>query len=193
MSESGIFYEFAFRGFLAEQALDAAGRQHPNVSAAAELDLAQLVALDALDETFVSTSRRMSIVYTAIAAFEMSARKLLASVLLEQIGANWWDQCVPHGARKKAESRLQEEERIKWHGQRGGSLLDYTELGDLVNIIRNNWAHFEPYIPSIDWVASIFSVVERSRNVIMHSGELSREDVARVGINIRDWAKQVGA
>ena len=95
--------------------------------------------------------------------------------------------------RRRAESRKTEEEKVKWHGQRGGSPLDYTDLADLGKIVRNNWANFEPYIPSIEWAASIFAVIERSRNVIMHSGELSREDIARVGINIRDWIKQVGA
>lgn len=36
------------------------------------------------------------------------------------------------------------------------------------------------------------STIERSRNVIMHSGELSARDVERIGINIRDWISQVG-
>ena len=129
----------------------------------------------------------------AVAAFENSARKLIESVLLEQVGANWWDAAVSQSIRKRAESRRDEEAKIRWHGQRGGSLLEFSELSDLGNIIRNNWTHFEAYVPSIEWAGSVFSVIERSRNVIMHSGELSREDVARVGINIRDWVKQVGA
>ena len=54
-------------------------------------------------------------------------------------------------------------------------------------------AHFEPYIPSIEWAANILDVVERSRNVIMHSGRLDRPDIERVDIFIRDWVKQVGA
>jgi hypothetical protein len=35
--------------------------------------------------------------------------------------------------------------------------------------------------------------LERSRNVIMHSGDLDQQDVERIGIHIRDWVKQVGA
>ena len=185
-------YDFAFRGLLTEEALDKAGRPHPNVAAAPEQELAQLSALDSLDETYVTAARRMSIVYTAVAAFENSARKLIESVLLEEIGADWWDKSVSQSIRKRAESRREEEAKIRWHGQRGGSPVDYTDMSDLGNIIRNNWPQFEDYIPSIEWAASIFSVIERSRNVIMHSGELSREDVARLGINIRDWVKQVG-
>jgi hypothetical protein len=189
----GRLYEFAFRGLLAEEALDAAGREHPNVGGASEAVLAELVGLDSLDEAGVDASRRMSIVYTAVATFETSARRLVRSVLIESAGENWWEATVSQDIRRRAESRKIEEEKVKWHGQRGTSPLEYTDLADLGKIIRNNWPSFEPYVPSVEWAASIFAVIERSRNVIMHSGELSREDVARVGINIRDWTKQVGA
>jgi hypothetical protein len=135
----------------------------------------------------------MAVVYTAVAAFESSARKLISTVLLEQVGDNWWEQSVPEQRRKKAESRRAEEQKIRWHAQRGDSPINYTELGDLAIIIRTNWIHFEPFLPSIEWAASVFDVIERSRNVIMHSGVLGMEDVERVGINIRDWIKQVGA
>jgi hypothetical protein len=193
MNENSRLYEFGFRGLLAEEALDRAGRVHRNLSHVDDIAVAERVGLDSLDESFVASSRRMAIVYAAIAAFENSARRLVSDVLLEQVGEVWWEQSVSQSIRKRAESRRAEEEKIKWHGQRGDSLLNYTELGDLANVIRNAWPHFEPHIPSIEWAASIFAVVERSRNVIMHSGELSMEDVERVGINIRDWTKQVGA
>ncbi len=193
MTETGRLYEFAFRGLLTEEALDEAGRKHKNVSGVTDEKIAERLALDLLDESFVLPARRMSIVYAAIAAFENSARKLITTVLLEQVGANWWAECVSEKIRKKAESRRAEEEKIKWHGPRGDSPINYTELGDLGNIIGNNWARFEAHVPSIEWSKSIFDVVERSRNVIMHSGDLGPEDIERVGINIRDWVKQVGA
>lgn len=45
---------------------------------------------------------------------------------------------------------------------------------------------------SIDWARQIIQTIERSRNVIMHSGELGRKDIERIGTNIRDWISQVG-
>jgi len=45
---------------------------------------------------------------------------------------------------------------------------------------------------SVGWVQNIFNTLERSRNVIMHSGELDEADIGRIGIHIRDWIKQVG-
>ena len=86
-----------------------------------------------------------------------------------------------------------EEERIRWHKRRGNDPLNYTTMSDLISIIRNTWPRLEPYVSSIEWAASILDVIERSRNVIMHSGILDKEDIQRVGVNIRDWVKQVGA
>ena len=64
---------------------------------------------------------------------------------------------------------------------RGDSLLDYTELGHIPNILQKNWDLFEPYVRRIDWATPLFATLERSRNVIMHSGSLALPDVERVG------------
>lgn len=184
-------YEFVFRGLLVEEALDRAGRRTQTVLSTEEVALA--VALDVLDEVFVGPARSMSIVYTAIAAFENSARKLISTVLLENVGETWWGSNVSEKIRNRAESRQREEEAIKWHGPRGDNPINFTELADLVSIMSQNQTLFEPYVRSIEWARSIFQIVERSRNVIMHSGTLADEDIERIGINIRDWVKQVGA
>ena len=75
---------------------------------------------------------------------------------------------------------------------RSGS-INYTTFGDLKTIMQNNWDAFEDLIGNLQWASGIFDVIERSRNVIMHSGSLEREDIERLGVNIRDWVKQVGA
>ena len=155
--------------------------------------MAQRLGLDLLDDEYVGKARQMAIVYTAIAAFENAVRKLVETVLVETFGEHWWEKGVSERIRRTAETRRAEEEKVKWHGQRGMSLLSYTEMGHLGDIIRNNWKLFEAYMPSIEWAESIFAVLERSRNVIMHSGSLEAEDVERVGMNVRDWLRQVGA
>lgn len=188
---SGKLYEFAFRGLLTEEALDRVGRRG---AAPKNLDpeLAKRLPLDLLDETNLDQARQMATVYTAIAAFENSARDLISKVLLDQVGDNWWDTAVSGAIRKKVDTRKAEEAKIKWHAQRGDLPIKYTDFGDLGNIIGQNWKYFEAYIPSLEWVKTLFDVIEKSRNVIMHSGTLELEDVERIGINIRDWIKQVG-
>lgn len=72
-------------------------------------------------------------------------------------------------------------------------MINYVEFGDLASIMSQNIELFEDHIVSIEWARQIFNTLERSRNVIMHSGELGKRDIERIGIHIRDWINQVGA
>jgi hypothetical protein len=186
-------YSFVFRGVLAEEALDKAGRiAFRRIEGFAPEELSAELALTYIDEDFLVPARRMSLVYTAISAFENSVRSLVKKILLEAIGADWWTKSVSDGIRKKAESRREEERKVKWHSRRGDDLIAFTDFGQLANIILNNWTHFEDLLQRQQWVQHIFDTMERSRNVIMHSGQLPDEDIERVGISIRDWMKQTG-
>ncbi len=187
-------YAFAFRGLLTEQALDGTHRElRLGRSPSIEHGIARSVALDLLDPEYVVKARRMATAYTAMAAFENSVREFVAKRLLESDGEDWWTLCVSEKIRKKAESRRDEEAKIRWHAPRGDRLLNYTEFGDLSSIISQNWDKFEVHLRDQDWVRQIIGTLERSRNVIMHSGELAGSDLERIGSVIRDWIKQAGA
>ena len=193
MTQPDRAYTFVYRALLTEEALDRAGRQSSSHSDIDHQKIAELLSLDAMDEEYVENARAMGTVYTAIAAFENSVRDLVAGTLLENVGEGWWQGCVSEKIRKQADLRQTEEEKVRWHTQRGEDPIQYTTLPNLLNIIRNNFEHFEPFLHDIDWSASIFDTVERSRNVIMHSGTLGQRDIARVGALIRDWTSQVAA
>ena len=192
MSDAGRVYEFVYRGILADEALDKAGRPSRSSVSVTLSDISDAMSLGSFDPEYLESAQRMAVVYTAIAAFENSVRRFISKILLDSHGDNWWEECVSEKIRKFAESRRDEEQKTKWHGVRGDNLLSYTELAQLSNIVQQSWQDFEPYIRRLDWASSIFSGIERSRNVIMHSGELEMEDIERVGILIRDWIKQVG-
>ena len=186
-------YDFVFRGLLTDEALDKAGRRSAVFTDATTDDLRAALSLELLDPDQLASAVQMGIVYSAIASFENSARRFVSKVLADQHGDGWWSSNVSEKIRIMAESRQEEEAKTRWHGRRGDSPINYTELGDLARIIQQNWDDFEPHIRRVDWANSIFASVERSRNVIMHSGVLDIEDVERLGINIRDWVKQVGS
>lgn len=186
-------YAFVMRGELAKSALsrtDILGKYSKSEVLAHEY--INSLALELLDEELVENAKSMATVYTAIAAFENSVRRFVVKVLMENKGENWWEEGVSEKIRKFAESRKKEEEKIRWHTRRGESMINYTEFGDLVSIMSQNNDLFEDYIISIDWARQIIQTIERSRNVIMHSGELGRKDIERIGTNIRDWINQVG-
>jgi hypothetical protein len=193
MTEPAAAYEFVFRGLLTQEALDRAGRRDRSLGTYLDPKIAETLSLTLLDDEEVANARRMATVYTAIAAFENSVRELIAEVLLEEHGEIWWVTCVSEQIRSRAESLKEEENRIHWHGARGTDPIYYTLMGDLISILRQNWSLFEPYIPSIEWAANIMEALQRSRNVIMHSGQLDQLDIERIGILLRDWLRQVGA
>lgn len=188
-------YSFVFKGILTEEALDKTGRIKKSKFGNEDFKkLHEALGVDELDEEHVIKAQKMAIVYTAICAFENTVREFVSKKLLENKGENWWHECVSEKIRTKAENRRDEENKIRWHTPRGDSIINYTEFGDLISIIRNadNWAYFEPHINSIEWADQIIKTLERSRNVIMHSGELVNQDIERIGMYIRDWLNQVG-
>lgn len=192
MTDSDHLYDFVLRGLLTEEALDRAGRISRFPIDGDDQNLVEALSTENLAEDHVSSAHRMAHVYTVIAAFENSVRELISKTLLDEVGEDWWTKCVSSTVRKAAKNRMEEEEKTKWHTQRGDDPINYTMLPNLLNIIRaNHQPYFEPFIPDLDWAASVFDTIERSRNVIMHSGVLGPRDVSRLGIYIRDWTAQV--
>lgn len=192
-STTSQLYNFAFRGLLAEEALDSVGRRGKLFLKMADDEIIKALALESLDEIHVANAKTMAIVYTAIAAFESGVRELVVKILTDKHADEWWEKGFSKNIRDRAMKRLEDEQHARWHSQRGQDPINYTTLGDLKNVMQNNLLDFEDLVGSITWAAGIFDVVERSRNVIMHSGILEREDIDRLGVNIRDWVKQVGA
>lgn len=194
MTEStSRLYEFVYRGVLAEEALDSQGRQNRRLLNIGDEEIAKALSIDVLDDVHVANAKATAIVYTAIAAFENSVRALVIKTLMEKYKEEWWEKGASNGIRERAQKRMEEEQSAKWHAQRGQDPINYTTFGDLKNIMQNNWDAFQDLIGSLPWASGIFDVIERSRNVIMHSGMLEKEDIERLGVNIRDWVKQVGA
>lgn len=192
MNVANDLYAFVFKGDLAQVAVSKELGHQSEESADGFDKIALKMPLEILDSDVIAAAKKMASIYTAIAAFENSARKFIQDRLLEEAGADWWIKNVPKAIRDQADKRKKDEEQIRWHGARGASMIYYTQMGDLVSIMQNNLNHFQDHISSIEWARQIFNSLERSRNVIMHSGELSMNDIERVAMNIRDWVRQVG-
>lgn len=185
-------YPFVYRGLLTEESLDKAGRKTKVALDKAEADLiVEKLSYGMLDEESLVTARRMALVYSAIHAFENMVRGLVKSTLLEEHKEDWWDK-VPTRIQKRVSTRMDDDAKFKWHGTRGGSEIEYCDFGDLSSIIVVNWNDFELSLNDMEWSKSLLGVLERSRNIVMHGGILSIQDIERIGGNIRDWVRQVG-
>lgn len=187
-------YSYVFRALVTEEKLDKAGRINAKRQETAELaSQYEQLGLNDMDTAIVADAESMRAVYTAIHAFENTARSFVFKKLQEEKGTDWWEKSVKKEVRTRAEQRQASEQSIRWHSARGENLIDYTEFGDLVSIIAGNWDLFEAHVNSIDWAKEIIGTLEKSRNVIMHGGTLKKTDTERVGMYIRDWLRQVGS
>lgn len=185
-------YTFVYRGILADESLDKIGRKQQKQFGADDISqLKQALSYEMLDNDLVIDAERMSIVYTAVHTFENMVRDLVQNAMAEAYDEIWWSK-VPEKIQKKVRIRIEEDSKFRWHGKRGGSEITYCDFGDLSSIIISNWAQFEDVLVDLEWAKAVLNILERSRNIVMHGGVLDREDIERIGGNIRDWIRQAG-
>lgn len=187
---------FVYRAQVAQETLSHLSLTGTTSSELSFESISKKVSLDYLEDALIEDAKKMSAVYIAIAAFENMLRSIVSDILLYEKGIDWWTtDVVSKDIRKKANKKMEDEKQHRWHTQRGLNPIHFTELKDLSSIVRKqeNWEFFEPLFGDPDWVLHSIRSLERSRNVIMHSGQLTLEDIERVGIILRDWVRQVGS
>ena len=185
-------YSFVYRGVLTEEALDRVGRRRRSHFGSEEARQAQRsLSYDFLDSDLLSEAQRMSVVYAAIHAFENTVRLTVTKAMAETYGEVWWEK-VPERIRKTSKTRMDEDAKFRWHGARGVADINYCDFSDLSSIIVTNWPVFDDLLGNMEWAKATLNTLEKSRNIVMHGGSLSKEDVARIGMNIRDWIRQAG-
>ena len=126
-------YSFVFRGQLAEEALDKAGRKKYSTEEDAFFseELAKKLHFNEIDSKYVEQSKTMLTVFATITAFENATREFVYGVLIENYKKDWWTKGVQKSIRERAESRKQEESKVKWHVSRGDAMMSYLDFGDL--------------------------------------------------------------
>ncbi len=135
----------------------------------------------------------MGQVYELLYCLENSIRELVEVTLREAFGAEeWWTHGVDSTIRKSAERRQVDDQKARWHGPRGDSLLSYVDFPQYGDIIASQWQHFEPLLGDQAWVNYYFAELNRTRRALAHTGTLTDADVERMEVRVRDWLRVVG-
>jgi hypothetical protein len=187
-------YSFVYRGVLTEEALDRTGRRRRSHFGAEDARAVQhSLSYDFLDSDLLAEAQRMAVVYAAIHAFENTVRLMVTKAMAEKHGETWWEK-VPDRIRKTSTTRMEEDAKFRWHGARGTTQtqINYCDFSDLSSIIVVNWEVFEALLGNMEWAKATLNALEKSRNIVMHGGSVAKEDVERIGMNIRDWIRQAG-
>lgn len=140
----------------------------------------------------IGEAENMAEVFKAFYCIENAARELITDRLAERYKANWWNEKVAKTIRDKVTSLKAKEAKDTYHVARSTTDIGYTLFGALSKIIVANWDDFSDLFPDQHWVSSRFNDLEKSRNIIMHTGVLPQDEIDRVEQISRDWIRQVG-
>ncbi len=177
---------FFFRAMAANRSL---GIDTPTASAS----IVGQSAIEQFSEEARTRAAAMGQVYELLYCLENSIRELVEATLREAFGADtWWTDGVDPAIRKIAEKRQVDDQKARWHGPRGESLLAYVDFPQYGEIIVGQWQHFEPLLGDQAWVNYYFAELNRTRRALAHTGTLTGADVERMEIRVRDWLRVVG-
>ena len=70
---------------------------------------------------------------------------------------------------------------------RSAELLDYTNFGELGEIIKANWTLFSDTFADIEAVENTLARLNTLRAPIAHCSMLAEDEVMRLRLSLRDW------
>lgn len=192
MDSIGILKKFVFDALLTEDNLFAMQKEGLSVkSESSQTPIARVVYND-FSPIVWQQGIQMSSIYTLLFCIENTLRNFIVERLAEQKGLNWWEDYVPKKIKDAAEKLKASEEKNKYHSTRGDSLIYYTLLNNLAQIIINNWDEFSDIIPNQAWIVSRMDDLAMCRNVVMHTGVLPQYEIERIESIARDFIRQLG-
>lgn len=126
--------------------------------------------------------------YETFYCLEVSIRTLITEVLKENAGAAWWDndQIVPKVVQEGVKSRVQKE-LDSGISRRSDDQIDYTNFGELGEIIKKNWNTFGSIFNSPKGVERVLASLNTLRGPIAHCSMLAEDEVLRLRLSVRDW------
>jgi len=125
-------------------------------------------------------------VYWKLYFVENIFRVIINSVLLAQIGPNWWLTAVDQKIRDRAQRFKLDYLARPWHTKPGSHDIYYIQLWDLNEIMRANSHLFLPIVSDVDsWIARI-EQLRLPRNIVSHMNFPDRIDRKRIDVFYSD-------
>ncbi len=129
----------------------------------------------------------MSKNYELFYCLEKTIRNQISEMLNDKEGDNWWnDQVVPQHIVGDVKKRMQRE-REAGITPRSFEPLDYTNFGELGEIIKKNWSLFASVFSNIKAVEKVMFNLNTLRNPIAHCSMLAEDEKLRLELSLRDW------
>ena len=124
--------------------------------------------------------------YWKLYAIENLFRIVVNSVLTAQLGPGWWTTAVDPRIQGEAQRSRNRYSARPWHTQPGNHDLYFTNLSELVEIIRVNSHLIVRVIPDInDWIVKI-EHIRLPRNIVGHMNFPTSTDQQRIDVLYSD-------
>lgn len=133
---------------------------------------------------------RMSTNYAIFYCLENSIRELIVQRLEEEHGTDWWNKAVPESVRKNA-VKNQKKELSSGVTPRSTEPIDFTNFGELGEIIKNNWDVFGDMLRDVRAVEKVLATLNTLRAPIAHCTALAEDEEVRLHLGLRDWFRQM--
>lgn len=125
--------------------------------------------------------------YELFYCLEKTIRLQISEMLEEKYGENWWkDPVIPQIIVGEVKKRIQRE-RESGITPRSFDELDYTNFGELGEIIKVNWQLFASVFNNPKAVEKIMFNLNTLRNPIAHCSMLAEDEKLRLELSLRDW------
>lgn len=129
-------------------------------------------------------------IYPRLFILETSIRNLITQGLSKQ-ESDWWDKYVPSRIRNNVARTMKREKRYPYRESRGNHPLSYANFSDLKAIIIANKPNFEDVILDFEWFVVRMDEIYMVRNNLTHCVPLSKDDIIRINLFFRDWARML--
>lgn len=133
-------------------------------------------------------AREMAQHYETFYCLEVSIRTLITEMLEEKAGATWWENedIVPKVVQDGVSSRIKKE-LDSGISRRSDESIDYTNFGELGEIIKKNWDTFGSIFNSSKGVERVLASLNTLRGPIAHCSQLAEDEILRLTLSVRDW------
>jgi hypothetical protein len=133
---------------------------------------------------------RMANNYAIFYCLENSIREILTQRLEEQHGEDWWNLAVPEAVRRNAEGN-RKKELSSGVTPRSNEFIDFTNFGELGEIIKTNWDIFGDMFRDVRAVEKVLATLNTLRAPIAHCKSLAEDEELRLRLGLRDWFRQM--
>ncbi len=132
----------------------------------------------------------MSTNYAIFYCLENTIRELIAQRLEEEHGPDWWNKAVPEAVRKNADVN-RKKEIASGVTPRSADPIDFTNFGELGEIIKSNWNIFGDMFRDVRAVEKVLATLNTLRAPIAHCKSLAEDEEMRLHLGLRDWFRQM--